>query len=135
MGLNGGAAGGLSSSDPLIVDKVIDITIETPTASEAVNVFQVPDDITSITITKIRAYAGGATATVDYNLEERIITTPDTAGTDAIAADAQADNNGLDTTSFSNASFAAGTHAVVTTSAIANAPTYLKLQIQYTEVP
>ena len=61
----------------------------------------------AITIIDVSAYTDANTTT--FNLEERAQTTPNTAGTDAMASDLVADTNEQVQTSFSNADFAKGT--------------------------
>lgn len=119
---------------PTYYEKVIDAYIENPADTDEIHLFQVPDSLSSITINKIRAYAGPTTATVDFNIEERTETTPDASGVDVFASEQTADNDGIDITSFSNSSLASGTHSVLTVSSTANTPLYLKLQVQFTEV-
>ncbi len=61
----------------------------------------------AITIIEIASYTDANTTT--FNIEERAEATPNTAGTDALAADQVGDTNQQEATSFSNAGFAANT--------------------------
>lgn len=69
----------------------------------------------NITIVKVSAYTDANTVT--FNLEERVATTPNTAGTDAMASDLVADTDQQEQTSFSNANFAKNTWICPTISA------------------
>lgn len=83
----------------------------------------------NITITEISSYCDANTVT--FNIEERAETTPNTAGTDALAADQVADTDQQEATSFSNATFAANTWMVpVVTSA--GAVTIFTVTVRYT---
>jgi hypothetical protein len=69
----------------------------------------------NITIVQVAAYTDANTVT--FNIEERVATTPNTAGTDAMAADLVADNDQQTQTSFDNADFTKGTWICPTISA------------------
>jgi len=73
----------------------------------------------SVTITTIDAtiVGSGAAPALLYNLEERAYGSLASAGTDVIAADASADADGTETTSFANAGIAAKAHLCFTTGA------------------
>lgn len=83
----------------------------------------------NITITEIAAYTDANTVT--FNIEERGETTPNTAGTDAMASDLVADSDQQKTTSFSNANFAANTWMVPVVSA-AGAVAFFSITVRYT---
>lgn len=72
----------------------------------------------AVTITEIAGCTDSGTA--DFNVEERAETTPNTAGTDAMAADLQATSTQAEQTSFANAGFAANTWMTVTVSAVSS---------------
>lgn len=74
--------------------------------------WKVPFDIT---IVDISSFTDANTTT--FNIEERALATPNSAGTDAMASDQVADNDNQVTTSFSNAVFSKDTWAVPTISA------------------
>lgn len=84
-------------------------------ASEAIPIWQAPSD-DALTIVQVNAaVVGSGTPTLAYNIEERAWASLATAGTDVFAADVTADADGLESTSFSNASMAAKAHMVLTT--------------------
>ncbi len=70
----------------------------------------------NITIVKVSSYTDASTVT--FNLEERVATTPNTAGTDAMASDLVADTDQQEQTSFTNAGFAKNTWIRPTISAV-----------------
>lgn len=82
------------------------------------------------TIYMIRATAiGSSTPTLTYNLEERAYASLNSAGTDVFAADVIADGDGLQSTSFNNASIAAGSPLFFTTGSSAESGTVTAVHI------
>lgn len=90
--------------------------------------WKVPYDIT---IVDISSFTDANTTT--FNIEERVMATPNTAGTDAISSDQVADNNNQVTTSFTNAVFSKDTWAVPTISATGDVAT-LSITMRYVKV-
>jgi hypothetical protein len=85
------------------------------------------------TITRIQCSTD--TGTVDINLEERALATPNSAGTDAMAADLQCDSDSATQTSFSNAAFDATDPLALTISATASTPGWLRVHVTWTGAP
>ncbi len=82
--------------------------------SEAIPLWQAPKDM-GVVIVQVEAAVLGATSpALVFNIEERAVSTVNSAGTD-IFSDQTADEDGLSVTSFSNASIASRAHLVLTT--------------------
>jgi hypothetical protein len=87
--------------------------------NEAVPIWQAPLSI-PIKIIQVNAVAmGSSTPKLKFNLEERAWLSLKNAGTDVFASDQEADENGIEITSFSNLSIAPKAHLVFTTGASA----------------
>jgi hypothetical protein len=84
----------------------------------------------NFTITEIACSTDVATSTVDIEFEERVRTTPDTAGTEVMGADLQCDTNEATDTTFSNAEIAADALLSLKITAVANAPTKLRVYVK-----
>jgi hypothetical protein len=82
------------------------------------------------TITRIQCSTD--TGTVDINIEERALATPNTAGVDAMAADLQCDNNSAVQTSLQNQPIDATDPIALTISATASTPGWLRVHVTYT---
>jgi len=116
------------------------IWIDTPVVADAGRV-QVMFP-TAITITRVACSTKLATSTVDLNMEVRAAATPDTAGTDVLSAELVCDTNqqtscasGCDVNTITAGAVAARVPLAITPSAIANAPTDLRIFIEYTIDP
>jgi len=102
--------------------------IEKPVATSSYPVLSVPFACTITRITHITDVG-----TVDWNLEERVEATPNTAGTDVYAADEQSSVANSVDTSFNNPGLAANTWLHFSASAVATAPQKLWIKIDYKE--
>lgn len=85
--------------------------------SLAIPIFRAPRGSAIQIVQANFAVIGSDTPLLTFNIEERAATTINTAGTDICAADQVADADGLEVTSFSNASIAAKACLVFTTAA------------------
>lgn len=83
----------------------------------------------NITITEISAYTN--TGTVTFNLEERVETTPNTAGTDVIGSDLVADDDQQETGTFTNAAIDRDDWLVPTVTSISGDPTIFTITVRY----
>lgn len=81
--------------------------------------------------TMVKVYAEVNTGTVDINIEERAFGSADTAGTDTLTADLQANTTGATSTTFSNAGLAADSYLTITISAKTGSPTKLTVACTY----
>jgi hypothetical protein len=104
------------------------IFVENPTATDTLPMFTV--SVTS-TIEKITYQTDAGTIT--FNLEERVGTTPGTAGTDVLAADASATSTHGTTSTFSNDGLAAESWVYLVCSAKSGSPTKLWVRVFYSE--
>jgi hypothetical protein len=112
------------------------IWIDTPVVADSGRIqFMFP---VAVTITRVACSTKLATSTVDLNMEERAAATPDTAGTDVLSAELVCDTNqqtscasGCDVNTITNGGIAARVPVAITPSAIANAPTDLRIFIEY----
>jgi hypothetical protein len=87
---------------------------------------------TAVTITQVDCSTNGATVTI--GLDERALTTPDSAGTDIITGGSIAcDSNNQSTASFDNAGIAAEATVSLDIDSVANATTSLRIHIEYTK--
>jgi hypothetical protein len=85
--------------------------------SLSIPVFTAPDD-SGITITKITAQTMPTTSTVTYQLDERAFSSLNSVGSSVFTVTySSANNTGLTTTSFNDASIAAGSSLILTTPA------------------
>jgi hypothetical protein len=112
------------------------IWIDTPVVADSGRI-QVMFPV-AVTITRIACSTKAANSTVDLNMEERAAATPDTAGTDVLSAELVCDTNqqtscasGCDVNTITNSGIAARVPLALTPSAIANAPTDLRVFIEY----
>jgi hypothetical protein len=85
---------------------------------------------TAITITRIQCSTD--TGTADINVEERAVGSPNSAGTDAMAADLQCTTTSGTQTSFSNAGIDATDPMALTISAVASTPGVVRVHVTYT---
>jgi hypothetical protein len=85
----------------------------------------------NITITEIASYTDAGT--VSFNIEECGETTPNSAGTDAMASDLVADTDQQESTTFSNADFAIDSWMVLTISNVTGDPSIFSVSIRYTK--
>jgi hypothetical protein len=83
----------------------------------------------AFTVTRIHCNTTTATSTADIEFEERAEATPNTAGTEVMGADLQCDTDGATDTTFSNASIAADSPMSLKITAVANAPTVLRVYV------
>lgn len=97
---------------------------------KAADWFTIDKPAYAITITRISSFTDVGTAT--FNLEERVETTPNTAGTDVMASDLVADTNQEETTSFSNAAIAAQTWLTCNLSAVSGGCDKFTVVVEYT---
>lgn len=65
-------------------------------------------------------------------LDERVLTTPNTAGTDVMTAQLVCDNNNQQTTTFTNAAIAADALLSLDVDAVASTPTQGRIHVTYT---
>lgn len=93
----------------------------------------------AVHITRVAASTKLATSTVTFNLDQRAAATPDTAGTDVLSAGLVADTNqqtscasGCDVNTITAGAIAANVPVAITISAIANAPTDVRIHVQGT---
>ena len=84
----------------------------------------------AITITEV--VCSTDTGTVTIQLDERARATPNTAGTDVMTSTLVCDNNSQATTTFTNAGIAADVPLNLQITAVASAPTAVRIHIQYT---
>lgn len=100
--------------------------------SLSIPVFTAPDD-SGITITKITAQTMPTTSTVTYQLDERAYASLNSVGSSVFTVTySSANNTGLTTTSFNDASIAAGSSLILTTpssGASAGTPAYTIITI------
>jgi hypothetical protein len=85
----------------------------------------------AVNIVRIHCNTTTATSTADIEFEERAEATPNTAGTEVMGADLQCDNDGATDSTFSNASIAADAPLSLKITAVANAPTVLRVYVEY----
>lgn len=103
------------------------IYIENPTATDCYPMAFVED---AVTVTDITGETD--TGTVTFNIEERAHGSAETAGTDLMAADLVADDDGVATQTFSNSAIAANSWLTFAASSIASSPTKLWVTVSYT---
>ena len=108
------------------VIRVVSAELKDPQVSDEFRV-QVP---ANATVTRIVGATNGAN-TVTFNVEERLETTPNTAGTDVMASDLVADSDTQVETSFSNPNIDQYNWLTVSISAISGTPGYLSVTIIY----
>lgn len=158
-GIKGGG-GGLSTVDASAVTGTIDISVQTNLAVSGSTGSLVGDTVTlkehppkecffgnpvtghsdicqlkwgaPVTVTEIHCNTTGASATADIEFEERAEGTPNTAGTEVMGADLSCDTDGAEDTTFSDASIAADAPMSLKITAVANAPTALRVYVKYT---
>lgn len=109
------------SAAKVLADPNLHVSITIPDdgdwLSEAVPIWQAPND-KAVTIKSIRATVIGATTpALAYNIEERAWGSLGSAGTDVYSTDQSADADGEIETTLNNAGIAAGAHLVFTTAA------------------
>lgn len=80
-------------------------------------------------VTEIYCTTKTATSTVDIEFEERVASTPDTAGTEVMGSDLQCDTNGATDNTFDNATIAAGALMSLKITAVANAPDRVRIYV------
>lgn len=85
---------------------------------------------TAITITRLNCSTD--TGTVDIQLDERAAATPNTPGTNIMAAALQCDNNEAAQTSFSNAGIASRVPLNLDIDAVASSPIQVRIFVEYT---
>ncbi len=86
---------------------------------------------TDAAATMVKVYAEVDTGTVDVNVEERAFGSADTAGTDTLTADLQANTTGATSVTFDNAGLAADSYLHLTISAKTGSPTKLTVVATY----
>lgn len=91
------------------------------------------------TITRVYCSTKTATSTVTMNLDERAEATPDTSGTNVLSADLVCDTgtrtscaSGCDVNTITNGSIAANAPVALTIASVANAPTDVRVHVDYT---
>jgi hypothetical protein len=130
------AGGGVGDAGAACGIGIKSIWIDTPVVADSGRIqFMFP---VAVTITRVACSTKLATSTVDLNMEERAAATPDTAGTDVLSAELVCDTNqqtscasGCDVNTITNGGIAARVPVAITPSAIANAPTDLRIFIEY----
>jgi hypothetical protein len=113
------------------------IWIDTPVVADSGRIqFMFPQ---AFTITRVACSTKLATSTVSINLDERAAATPDTAGTDVLSAVLVCDTNqqtscasGCDVNTITNSGIATRVPVALTISAIANAPTDVRVYVEGT---
>ena len=113
------------------------IWIDTPVVADSGRI-QVMFPV-AVHVTRVASSTKLATSTVTFNLDQRAAATPDTAGTNVLSADLVADTNqqtscasGCDVNTITAGAIAANVPVAITISAIANAPTDVRIFIQGT---
>jgi len=106
LGSNGAAVAPTFQTPPVAIADTLSFYwgVQDTVLEEDLVGYKIPWDATII---EISSYTDNNTTT--FNIEERGESTPNSAGTDALAADQVADTNGEQATSFSNADFTEGT--------------------------
>lgn len=84
----------------------------------------------AVTITEVNCSTDTGTMTIQ--LDERVLTTPNTAGTDVMTAQLVCDNNNQQTTTFTNAAIAADALLSLDVDAVASTPTQGRIHVTYT---
>ena len=97
---------------------------------KAADAFGIVKTDKAITITEISGYTN--TGTVTFNIEQRVETTPNTAGTDCMTSDLVADNDQQEQTSFADATVPVNTQLYFSASAVASGAQKLTVTIRYT---
>lgn len=163
-GIKGGGSGNVSSIDASAITGTIDISSQTnfSVASSGL-ISQSGDSVASndlfikecfftnpvtghsdvcqlkfpyaATVVRISCATDVATSTADIEFEERAEATPDTAGTEVMGADLQCDTDGAVDTTFDNASIAANDLMSLKITAVANAPTKLRVYVSARYTP
>ena len=100
--------------------------ISNPTAAKSLVM-----DFVDAAATMVKVYAEVDTGTVDINVEERAFGSADTAGTDTLTAELQADTTGATSVTFDNAGLAADSYLHLTISAKSGSPTKLTVVATY----
>lgn len=90
----------------------------------------------AVTITRVDCSTNVATSTVTINLDERALATPDTNGTDTLSTGLVCDTgnqsscaSGCDVNTITDASIAAGVPHALEITAVANAPTVVRVHV------
>lgn len=124
------ADGSVNSADLAAPNKTVTISfaISDPATADSHNIQWLAP--AAVTITAINCSTD--TGTADIELEERVLTTPNTAGTAVMGADLQCDNNNAQDTSFSNAGISSGALLSLEVAAVASSPTQLRVHVTYT---
>lgn len=104
------------------------IYVENPTATDTMPMFTV-----SVTATIEKVTFQTDAGTVTFNLEERVGSTPGTAGTDVFSSDHGATATEVQTSTFNNAGLAAESWVYLVCSAVAGTPTELWVRVFYSE--
>ena len=124
------ADGTVDSNDLATPNKTIakSITILNPTTSETNQAqFYWP---AAVTLQRIACSTDVATSTVSINFDERVETTPNTAGTNTLAASLVCDTNSEITTTFSDSVIAADVPYNLQITATANSPTVVRIHVK-----
>jgi len=136
VGLTIGLGDGVSGNPIIVVDsKLVTRThilyVESPVDTD---VFPVAFTHDAITFSQVWAQTDVTSSTVDFNIEYRALTTPNTAGTDILSADLTADDNGATTVSFASSGAVAANKwltYVATGSGVSGSPTKLWMAFEY----
>lgn len=86
----------------------------------------------AVTITRVACSTKLATSTVTLNFEERAAATPDTAGTAVLTSNLVCDTDEQASTTFTNAGIASRVPLALTIASVANAPTDVRVYVEYT---
>lgn len=89
----------------------------------------------AVTVTRIHCNTTTATSTADIEFEERAEATPNTAGTEVMGADLQCPTTGATDSTFDNATIAANVPMSLKITAVANAPTVLRVYVTGRHTP
>lgn len=85
-----------------------------------------------VAFTGTKVYCSTNTGTATINLEERVKTTPDTAGTDMLTSDLVCDTDSQETTTFTNAGIAAEALVSLTIVSVASTPGVVRVHLHGT---
>ncbi|MEK9811018.1 MAG: hypothetical protein VW362_11265, partial [Candidatus Nanopelagicales bacterium] len=108
--------------------KTLSFALDSPVTGDAGTIqWEAP---TAITITQVDCSTDTGTATIQ--LDERVLTTPNTAGTDVMSSTLVCDNNNQQTATFANAGIAVSALINMDVDAVASSPTKLRVHIRYT---
>jgi hypothetical protein len=108
--------------------KSITFVLDAPTSTDVFPIWQAPY---AVTVTKVVGTILGGTS-YTFNIEERSATTLNSAGTDVMTSDLAADQDGENTTTFSNPGIASDSFLVLAASAISGTVGQIVIRIDYT---